>query len=213
MKDKTFCTGSGIALIIGAILMFVTMVLHPAGGGIDHLQSISTVIIVTHSIAIISVPITLVGFWGLSKLLDIQNIWTISAFSVIAVGLISVMMAGILNGLALPFYVSGISEAMSEEGIHKSILRYNFAFNQALTYVYMMALAIAILIWSARILQTSVLNNLIAYFGILLSLAGIIIFLSGTLSPDLLGFRVFVFSSVAWIILTGILMIRWKEPD
>ncbi len=74
---------SGTALLLGSLLMIITMGLHPAGGSIEHLIRISPVIIITHSLAIVSIPFMLFGFWGLTKMLYGQPLLSTFAFIII----------------------------------------------------------------------------------------------------------------------------------
>ena len=184
------------------------MVLHPAGGGIDHIQRISTVIIATHALAILSVPITLVGFAGLTYLLDHHNLLSVTSFAIVAVGLIAVMIAGTLNGIALPFYAADVVSTPENEAIHKSILRYNYSVNQAMTYVYIGANTLGIMGWSIRIIKTLALKKWVGYFGLVLSIVGALLFLFQFIEPDVFGFRIYIFGTVTWIVTTGFLMMN-----
>ena len=55
---------AGISLIVFTVLIFFTMVLHPAGGSFEHLLKITSLIVVTHAVAIASIPFAVIGFWG-----------------------------------------------------------------------------------------------------------------------------------------------------
>ena len=58
---------AGRCLILFTILMLFTMVLHPAGGYFDYLLKTKRLIILTHVIALLSLPFGYSGFWGLTK--------------------------------------------------------------------------------------------------------------------------------------------------
>ena len=53
---------AGIALLSGAFLMLATMVLHPSGGNLRHLLKTARVIVISHSLALIAIPLLAVGF-------------------------------------------------------------------------------------------------------------------------------------------------------
>ena len=76
--ESHFCKSTSISLILGALLIIITMVMHPSGGSIEHIIKISKTITIAHSLAIFSLPIILFGFYGLTiKLLDK---WKLSIF-------------------------------------------------------------------------------------------------------------------------------------
>jgi hypothetical protein len=195
---------AGLALIIFTILMLFTMVMHPAGGGFEYLLKIEKMMVVTHSIALISIPFASVGFWGLSKRLGFDNFFSILGFAFAAFALIAVLMAAAANGLALPIFIDHYYDATSEKiETLKPILRYNFAFNSAFDYIYTSAFCIAILSWSIAILRTKKLSAWLAYFGIVIAIAAVILFFSGIAMNSLHGFRIFVTTFILWIVCAG----------
>lgn len=109
MKKEKISAG-GIALISGSILLLVTMVFHPQGESLEHLRDISTAIIVTHGIAIISVPISLYGFWECHIFLDGSLFLSRIALVTVSLSLLSMMMAGVLNGLVLLFFLKNMEK-------------------------------------------------------------------------------------------------------
>jgi hypothetical protein len=204
-----FEKNAGRALILSTLLMVLTMALHPTGGNFEHLLKITGIIIIAHSIALISIPFAAVGFWGLTKKLGEDNFFSIAAFAIVLFGLIAVMLAGTVNGLALPIFILHYKDASPEmiESI-KPILKYNASLNHAFDYIYMCAFCLSMLFWSLVILRTKKLSLWIAYLGIALCILIISLFISGFTLTDLNGFRVFVSGSVLWIVLAGVLLIR-----
>src|SRR5882672_3468249 len=91
--------------------MVFTMVLHPAGGSIEYIQKISTVIMTTHALAILSVPFWILGFWGLTKQLEDSSLVSLAAFIIMTVGLFAVVIAAAVNGLALPLFANHYLDA------------------------------------------------------------------------------------------------------
>jgi hypothetical protein len=202
---KTFEQNAGLSLIIFTILLVVTMVIHPAGGSIEKLIRISNLIIITHAIAILSLPFGLVGFWGLTKKIGMEHFASVLGFAMMALGLVAVMMAAAANGLIMPIYLQDYKDASPEtiETI-RPVLRYSFAINHAFDYIYTAAFCIAMLCWSITILTTKKLAAWLGWLGIILALAAAIIFISGVAVNSLFGFRLFVASIIAWIALVGL---------
>jgi len=200
---------SGAALLLGSLLMIITMGLHPAGGSIEHLIRISSLIIITHSLAIVSIPFMVLGFWGLTKRLYDQPLLSTFAFIIICMGMIAVMFAAAVNGLVLPLFLKYFKEPSPETiNLIKPILMYNTSLNHAFDFIYIGAACAATTLWSIAILKTNELPKWIGYFGISLALLFIILLFTGFTLVDLTGFRIFIFGLVSWIMLTGYLIRR-----
>lgn len=198
---------AGIALISGCLLLVLTMILHPVGGNVEHLIKITTLIIITHSIAIASIPVLIFGFWGLTQYLADRKGWAIGAFIIMTTGLFAVMLAATVNGLVLPFFVNRFQEAIPETiDAIRPILQYNQSLNHAFDYIFMGASCLAILLWSVASLQTKKLSKWMGYFGLLLSIAAMLVWSTGFNFVDLGGFRYFTFSMVSWILSAGFLL-------
>lgn len=211
-KMKTqFEKNAGISLVVGATLMVLTMILHPVGGNLAHLVKIQKIIIISHSLALLSIPFSFIGFLGLTRRIGTDNFFSLTAFSILSFGLVAAMGAAATNGLALPFFVEDYQDASPEMfATVNAIVRYNFALNQAFDYILLGAMFLAILFWSVAMLLTQTFTRWVAYLGVALTLTGGLVRLAGYDFVSLSGFRVFVLGSVVWIILVGILMIRGR---
>ncbi len=203
---------AGIALVIGSFLMLVTMVLHPAGGDFQHLVLIFNIIIISHALAVLSVPFSLVGFWGLKDRLQGAPFLSHLAFAIIAVGLMAAVAAAAINGLALPLFVKRYSDASAAtlEAI-RPILHYGSALNHAFDFILIGAVCLAVLLWSIAVIVTKRIPTWVGYYGLLLSALAILMLSLGFHFVDLHGFRWFIFGWVSWIIIIGVIMI--KSPD
>jgi hypothetical protein len=200
---------AGIALIVFTILMIFTMVLHPAGGSIEYLLKITGMIMITHAIAILSLPFALVGFWGLTRRIGTDNFLSVTAFAFMAMGIVAVMMAASANGLVMPIFLEQYRDA-SPDTLQslKPVLRYSFSINHAFDYIYTGGFCIAMMLWSIAILFTRKLPVWVAYLGIVISIGAIVLVISGIAGLDLMGFRIFVTSIILWIVAVGTIMAR-----
>lgn len=214
MHDSTkrpidFNQPAGRSLIAGAVLSFVTMALHPSGGSLEHIVRIYNVIVFSHVLAILSLPLLAMGFWGLSGQLLTQNGLALLAFFTVLFGLVAVMLAGLFNGLVLPFYATQqIGQPDAALDTLKLIVQYGSTINRSLDYVFIAAMAIAISIWSGLILQTRLLPRWLGYGGLLL--VGIV-GLGVMTNFDFIGvagFRLLVFGLVLWIVSVGYALSR-----
>ena len=202
--------GHGIALLLGTLLLFVTMVLHPAGGSLEHLQHMGSLIIFSHSIALGSVPFLLFGYWGLKVRLAADGAVAAFAFITTCYALLAAMCAAAINGLALPFFL-GQHTPSSPESIEmvRMVLKYNISLNHAFDLIYIWGSCGATIMWSAAIYRTRKLPVWIGYYGFLLSSAALLMLVSDFEFLTLDGFRVFVFGYVSWTTLVGFGL--WKS--
>lgn len=207
--ENQFYKSTGISLILGALLIIGTMILHPSGGSIEHIIKISKTITIAHSLAIFSLPIILFGFYGITlKLLDRWKL-SILAFIIISFGLVAAMFAAIINGLTLPYFLNQYSERLEENiEVLKPITNYSFAINTPLDYIFIVACCLAILIYAIIILLENKFPKLIGYLGIFIVLFALIGGLTGFVFTSLNGFRIFTFSIAAWVLLSGIFLTK-----
>jgi hypothetical protein len=200
---------AGIALIIFTVLMTFTMVLHPVGGNIQHLLNVTPLIMITHGVAVFSLPFAGIGFWGLTKKIGTDHFMPMLAFFFISFGLIAVMMAATANGLVMPLFLQEYKD-ISGDDIDKilPVLDYSFSINHAFDYIYTIAFCTAILLWSVSILITKKLPAWVGWLGVFLAVAALGFFITGVAEAGLQGFRIFVSSIVLWILAVGISLVR-----
>jgi hypothetical protein len=200
---------AGISLLVFTILLVFTMVLHPAGGSVEHLIRITGMIVVTHSIAILSLPFAFIGFWGLTQKIGTDRFGSILAFAMISLGLVAALLAAATNGLVLPIFLQSYKDASPETiDAIRPILRYSFAINHAFDYVYTGTFCLAILGWSIEIVRGRKLPVLIGWLGIVLFIAIVVLLVSGMAVNHLMGFRIFVASILVWIAIVGAVLYK-----
>jgi len=209
--ENHFYKSTGISLISGALLIILTMVLHPSGGSIEHIIKISKTITIAHSLAIFSLPVILFGFYGLTiALLDKWKL-SILAFIIISFGLIAAMFAAIFNGLTLPYFLNQYSERLEDNiEVLKPITNYSFAINIPLDYIFIIACCTAILIYSIVILLENKFPKWIGYLGVFITIFAIVGGLTEFVFTSLTGFRIFTFSLATWILSSGRLLFKYN---
>lgn len=213
MKNQ-FNYYSGIALITGAAIMTVTMIMHPTGGSLEHLRHIAAMIIITHSLAILSIPITLLGFWGLTRKLSAENLLSMVAFITMCLGMFAVLLAAAVNGLALPLFINGHYDTDPEMRKYLGVLlSYNNALNHAFDYIFIGGVCIAVSLWSVVIIKANTLPKWVGYLGFCTCVLVIATFIAGFIFVDLTGFRVFIAGLVVWMAIVGVLLKRGSEGE
>ncbi|WP_109300023.1 hypothetical protein [Aquimarina sp. AU474] len=205
--DNSFYKSTGISLILGALLIIITMILHPSGGSIAHIIKISQTITITHSLAICSLPIILFGFYGLTiRILDTRRL-SVLAFITISFSLIAAMFAALFNGLVLPYFLNQYADRLDQNiDILKPITNFSFAINTSLDYIFIVACCVAILLYSFIILLENKFPKWIGYLGIFITLFAVIGGFTSFVFTSLTGFRIFTFSIAFWILSSGALL-------
>ncbi|MBK8955121.1 MAG: hypothetical protein IPM34_06140 [Saprospiraceae bacterium] len=210
-KERIF---AGTSLIFGCILLIITMVLHPSGGSIEHILKVKTIIVVSHSIAIISLPFICFGSWGLTILLKTSSQLSYFAFIFICFGLVAAMIAGTINGITLPLFLSENSSTdPSQNQMLKYVCSYGNFINIPMDYIMIISFSITILIWSFLIIRTKRLSRYIGFFGIILIVLGMLLLFNAFNLVNLFGFSIFILGISSWIILVGYNLVSCKVPN
>jgi len=187
------------------------MIFHPGGGDIEYLRTIITMGVVTHSIALVSMPVMAFGLLGLTLKLNDSNGIAIAAFVVISFGMIAAMIAAALNGLVLPSILERFGPGENAEEQIRLLITYNSMLNHAFDKILMTSFAAAVILWSIAILRQRLLPRWLGIFGGIDGLIGLYAVLSGALGVHLNEFRLFIFGFVAWNVMAGLLLWRVKE--
>jgi len=209
--NAQFERGTGISLLLGSICLIITMVFHPPGGSLEHLARNSTAIMITHSLAILSVPFLVFGFWGVLKRFDNESVFSAFAFVALSVGLVAVLCAGALNGLVLPFFIDFIGGSSASDPAVALILRYNMAMNHAFDYIFIGFTCLSVISWGTAILRTRVFPAWTGYMGLIISVTAIVLLASGFNLLSVHGFGMFIFGFTAWAIILAVLMLKTSK--
>lgn len=213
MNEKTNADRShAVAILASVLLMAITMGLHPAGGGIEHLRDISGLIVFTHTIAIISVPVLIYGIRGFRRRLGTDSRLAEAGFISFACGLFAVIAAAALNGLALPIFVRGLEGADDRTlDVAAVVLRYGFSLNQAFDIIFIIFACAGIALWSMAIFNGKRMPLWFAVFGAVASVGAVVALAAGFVLTDLTGFRIFMAGLIVWLALAGLLMLASPE--
>ncbi|TXD73245.1 hypothetical protein [Aequorivita antarctica] len=137
--------------------------------------------------------------------------FAIFGFIFASLALIAALLAALINGLTLPFFLGKYAiDGSKKEIILKAIVNYSFALNKSLTYICIAFFCVSILIYSITILLFSKFPKWIGYIGVFIVLFAIIIAVNGFVLTTLYGFRIFAFGLVSWLVSAGIILLRSK---
>lgn len=206
----------GAALILGALGTVITMVFHPTGSDMlqedEHAAKLGEFLaIATHSLALISYPVLCLGFIGLYRRLEENEVISTAALVALFFGAFSILIAGTASGLIAPTLTRQILEAdeVSRTTLH-ALLDYNFAINQAFTKVFVVASSTSIILWSVNLWKEGNYARVVSSVGCLIALISLSAFFGGHLRLDVHGFGLLAFAQAFWMILVGIFLFRTK---
>lgn len=207
-QDRT----GGLALIIGSICMVVTMAFHPSGGTVEKLIQFASLTRYTHALALLSLPVSLLGFVVLARRVGPAGPVATAALVLIGFSFIAAMSAAVINGFAVPAMVEHTGAKPESRDMLVAVLRYNHFLNAAFAQVHMVAAAAAMLLWSLAILKSGGLPAWAGWLALLfgvLELAGVF---AGVMNTSVHGFGLFVLSFSIWTIIVGALLCRAAPP-
>jgi hypothetical protein len=204
----------GLAVVVGAVGLVVTMVLHPTGGDLEHIARMASVAVPVHALAIASLAVSLCGFLGLTaRLRKAGDGWPalapVAGYVALAFGSVAGLGAAALNGLATPAYVQGLLDEGADAAAldaGRQVIAYAFHLNNDLSRVLIVCLAVAVLLWSAAIVATRALPRWVGALGLVAGVAALALFFAGAIGIDVHDFGLFVFGYAAWSVAAGLLL-------
>ena len=143
---------SGLALILGSAGSIITMALHPTGHDLEvpgQLTPVTHMIVAVHALALICLPIMFLGAWGLSRQLASPNRLSMMALVFYGFATVAVMNAAAVSGFLSPYIAQQM--AAPDSAMHDmwhAMLHYNGQLNQAFAMLFVVAVSVAILLWS-----------------------------------------------------------------
>lgn len=212
--DIRFKKMAGYCLLIASVLIVVVAIMHPIGGDIKHIVHLKSMLLQSHSLAIICLPFIGFGFFGLSSCLMTKSKLSVLALVISFFGLFSAMIAATINGLTLPAFASTYSQSKNQQEVLKIVITYGKFINIPMTYIFIVAFTFSVGLWSYLITKTNQISAWIGYFGLFIVLFGIVLLIWQFNFTSLFGLRSFLFGLIAWKILVAMSMLRkmYKKP-
>ncbi|MES3016785.1 MAG: hypothetical protein V4721_03355 [Bacteroidota bacterium] len=205
--ENQFKKSSGISLLIGGVLATITMALHPVGGSLAEIADRKGTFMITHSLALISIPFIAFGFWGLATALLTKSRISFLSFTISCFALVAVMAAGTLNGFVLPMFASNYSGSTLDASVVQAVRDYGWLLGSSMDYIFITGLSLSMVIWSGIMITTSKLSKLLGYYGLLIAVVTVFGFqMKFNFTTDF-GFGIFIFTLVSWLIVAAILLI------
>lgn len=123
------------------------------------------------------------------------------SFMMSCFGLVAAMIAGTINGLTLPMFLSKVSPG--DVNTIRAIVSYGNSINVPMDYIFIFSFSLSFSIWSILIIRSAIFPKWLGYYGLAIILAGVLFSLKQHTLVDLTGFRIVVFAAVSWMVLTA----------
>lgn len=205
---------SGILLILGAIIGFVVMHAHPVSHQMldaPNTRWMATLNVLVHGAAIASVPMLLLGLWGLTRRLA-PSALTVPALVVHATGSVAILCAAVMSGFVATDVIERLAGAdPAAHDLYDALLTYTGIVNRGFATVFVVASSVAILLWSVAILRTGRLQRAVGLVGIVVASLVLVAFLGGVVGLDVRGFGFIIVAHAVWLTWIGILLLR-EDP-
>ena len=205
-------TAYGLALIVGTVAAIVTMAFHPTGfdphASVEAVAHDMSILVGVHSLALLSVPLLVFGFVGVTMRAGWHRPEALLAFIIYALSAVAIMFAdadGLINAALIP-EMTGASRLKLQA--LTAALAYNFQFNQACAKVFVVGTSLAMILWSITLFRFGVLERRIGIIGWFISLAALFGLLSGHVHMSAHGFGLIVLLQAVWAIALGVSMFR-----
>lgn len=202
---------AGVCLSLGSIIAVLTMLLHPAGGNMEHIFQIKQIQTASHIMALSCLPFIIYGFWIFSKYINGKCGFSMLGFTIALFGFIAVMIAGTINGLVLPQFVEIYHNSPLDKTVPMIIIDYGMIFNKSLAYIFIVAIACSITIWSIEIMSSSPLPKWLGYYGLLLTSIAAVGLIFNFAFTNITGLSIFVLGLVSWMVIVGYFMMRFPK--
>lgn len=203
---------SGLALITGSAGAIITMIFHPTGHDLfvpGQFASVAHVAIATHTLALVSLPVLLLGAFGLSHYLASPNRLAFVALVMYGLATIAAMNAAVVSGLVAPQLVRQIiTTTPPSSDVWRIVFDYSGDLNQGFARVFVVASSAAIVLWSVAILRGKTLARGIGIYGSILGPVTVLAVLSGHLKLGVHGFGMVVLGQAVWFVIVGVLLCR-----
>jgi hypothetical protein len=212
-------SGRTAGLLMGAasLLTVVFMAFHPTVharnteelfAGIDKTAFVNRVV---HGSLIALQVLLVVAFSSLASRLGLGSILVRTGFVTYVTGALAMSAAALINGLILTDFVARYeSQTKATMDSAKHVMAYGFAANQICSKAGVLAMSIAVALWSIGLLFRGAGVRAVGVFGCIAGIIPAAALLSGYLHMDVHGMLAFVFAQTVWSLAVAWLMVRGR---
>ena len=208
MKDNRL---GGVALVAGAVVSILVMLLHP--GGAHHVskaqfENLIALIIGVHALAMAGLPVSFAGALVLTRRLDAPGRIAVVGLIVYGFGLLAYMAAAAMSGLVTPRVLREMIAHTPASEQWRTLLDYSHSINQAFAQIGAVAFCVAVVLWSVAMIRRRVFPVGLAVYGLVSSFVILATLVLGFVDLELHGFILITFAQVIWFLGAGISLAR-----
>jgi len=198
---------SGIALIAGSLGGFLTMAIHPTGGGSlspDQAAHLAIVSAIAHSLAIVSFVVVFLGAYGLTQRIAREDRIAFAALVTYGFACVAILIAAAVSGWIVPSIIRmRIHDVPTAADQWRMIIAAIFQINQAFSRIYSVAASVSIILWSVSALRHGGFARGIALYGCVIAPLLILGIIIGHLRLDVHGMAIVAVAQGVWFIMVG----------
>lgn len=205
---------AGWMLIVGTLISFITMAMHPTAHlMLDDFARYAPRNVIAHGIALVAVPLTLVGYGALARRLQPHSgAWARLGHACLAIAQGAVSVAAVASGLVATTMASRIlASTGTEQDLARALLGYTGAINQAFAAVFVVGWSVAMVVWSVAILRRAALPRALGWYGLVVGTVLLAVTALGRLRLDVHHFGLIVLAQGVWTLAAGAQLVRTRS--
>lgn len=193
----------------------VTLLLHPSEQGLldpAQTEAIGGRMVMAHSLALAVLPLWLFGAVGIARRLGVKS-WTgLAGLVGHGFAMMAMMNALVIDGLVTPTLAREIVNAKPAAAVAwKVAFNHNALLDASFMKVMIVALSVAVLIWSLGSLRSGAFNHALGIGGFVLGGAAIVCQLAGLTGRQPHIFMLILLGQMIWFLCAGVSLLREKE--
>ena len=199
----------GILVIAGSVAGLITMAVHPTGHGAMFPAEVASMVKLNraaHALAIAGLPLLFLGAVILTRQLAASGRSAWAALVFYGFGAVAIMISAAMSGFVASDVMSKVVAGDPMMPTRQLLLEYGFRINQAFASIYVVAISVAIILWSMRLTRMRSGWAALGCYGWALGLLTIGFLFSGNLSLNVHGFGLVVLGQSIWFIAAGIFL-------
>jgi hypothetical protein len=206
-------THAGALLIVGSLVLLAMTGVHPAHvplGDADGIARLAWVDGFAHSLAILGAGLLLAGQVGLSRWLGLERSVVAVALVAAALPATAIVVAAACDGFVIPQLADEWMRAdAGGRATLEALMRFCVLLASALTRIYMLLIALAVLLWSWAIRRER-LDPGLPWLGLLVGIAGVASLAGGPAYVSVHELLLLVLGQSAWMVWAGVRMMRTR---
>jgi len=204
---------TAVTLTVGWVMAATTLSLHPSGRQLLTAAEpgpILRTMTAVHALGIASLPLLLLGGFGVTRWLGGSQPWPAAAFACFGLAQLAALNAAVAGGFLAPWVIRQMAADESEVRLWRLLFRYTVEVNQTFARVMVLGLSLALVLWSVSLAGRKGAGRALGLAGVPLGLVVSGALLIGRLPVNAHGVGMVVIAHLVWSI--GVACLLWRDP-